>query len=194
MKRLLTGALLACAASLVHAETWRVDLLVFAHEDLAGGETGTEARPLTAEDAIPLDDRARLEANGIRILSPENSRLNAQWRRLQNATAFRPLLRLSWLQRNPPQRGGPTLLLRHGQPLLSMDGAPIRQLEGTLRLTLRRYLHLDADLRWSERGSEAGLLRSWPLREQRRMRSETLHYLDSSRLGLLVEIQRANGD
>lgn len=193
MKRLLTGALLACAASLVHAETWRVDLLIFAHADHAGGEIGTEARVLTAEEAIPLDDRARLEANGIRMLSPESSRLNAQWRRLQNATAFRPLLRLSWLQRNPPQRRGPTLLLRHGQPLLSLDGEPVRQLEGTLRLTLRRYLHLDADLRWSERSSKSGLLRSWLLREQRRMRSETLHYIDSSRLGLLVEIQRADG-
>lgn len=193
MKRLLTGALLACAASLAHAEEWRVDLLIFAHEDVAGGEAGTAPGPMDAEDAIPLEERARLEANGIRMLSPENSRLNAQWRSLQNATAFRPLLRLSWLQRDPPQRGGPTLLLRQGQPLLSLDKEPVRQLEGTLRLTLRRYLHLDANLRWSERSDTGALVRSWPLREQRRMRSETLHYIDSARLGLLVEIQRVEG-
>lgn len=190
MKRLLTGALLACAASLAHAETWRVDLLVFAHEGHAGGERASPARPVQAETAIALEERARLEAKGIRILSPESSRLNAHWRRLQNATAFRPLLRLSWTQRDPPQRGGPSLLLRHGRPLLSPEGEMVRQLEGTLRLTLRRYLHLEADLRWSERDEAAGLLRSWPLHEQRRMRSESLHYIDSARLGLLVEILR----
>lgn len=192
MKRLLTGVLLACAASLAHADTWRVDLLVFAHEGRAGAERARPAHPVQAEAAIPLEERARLEANGIRILSPEDSRLNEHWRRLHNATAFRPLLRLSWTQRDPPPRGGPSVLLRHGRPLLSPEGEAVRQLEGVFRLTLRRYLHLDADLRWSERDAMTGLLRSWPLREQRRMQSESLHYIDSARLGLLVEIRRAD--
>ena len=190
MKRLLTGALLACAASLAHAEDWRVDLLIFAHTDRDGGEMGTAPHPLDAGTAIALEERARLEANGIRLLPADRSRLNTHWQRLRNATAFRPLLRLSWIQRDPPERGGPTLLLRDGAPMLPFEGEPVRQLEGTLRLTLRRYLHLDANLRWSERGDTGALINSWPLREQRRMRSETLHYLDSARLGLLVEIQR----
>lgn len=191
MKKLLTAALLLCATGASHAETWRVDLLIFAHADGDMSEHGLRAEAVVDEQAIPISDRARLAANGIEILAPEASALSWHWQRLRNATAFRPLLRLSWLHRNPPRRGGPALLLRHGAPLLPLEGEAVHRLEGTLRLTLRRYLHLDADLRWTERNDADGLLRSWPLREQRRMRSETLHYLDGARIGVLAEIRKS---
>lgn len=183
--------LLAFAAGAAHADTWRVDLLIFAHTDNTVELQGLRAEVLTDDGAIPLSDSARLRANGIRVLAEDNTLLRTHWQRLRNATAFRALRRLSWQQSNPPQRGGPALLLRHGDTLRTADGESIQQLEGTLRLTLRRFLHLDANLRWSERSAGADAPRSWPLRDQRRMRSGELHYLDSGRIGILAHIQRS---
>lgn len=192
MKKLLTAALLASVMSVGHAEIWQVDVLIFGHGRHAGSvpELGLMPEGFSEDKAIPIDDAARLQANGIRVLAESSSGLNQHWRRLANSRDHEPLLRLSWLQRDPPQRGGPRLLLRQGPSLVPMEGEAVRQLEGTLRLTLRRFLHLDADLRWNERDDFDGMVRSWRLQESRRMRSETLHYLDSARLGLLVEARR----
>ena len=81
-------------------------------------------------------------------------------------------------------------------------GEPISlyQLDGTVQLYSRRYLHLALDLRWTQLidggTAPAGellpetTLRSFRLQESRRMRRGQLHYFDHPRFGVLVEVNR----
>lgn len=81
------------------------------------------------------------------------------------------------------------------------DEQVIEELDGTVTVVLQRYLHLYTDLAFrapetrtqqleaSEGGEvvEGGsFLRSFPMRDQRRMRSRELHFLDHPRFGLIA--------
>lgn len=192
MIRLLVLALLVGAVSptTAIAATWRVDVIVFSDRHFnAWSEAKIAPEPYNANQAIPLDDSARLAAGGIHVLGAEDSVLRQQWSRLNNSSRFQPVVRVAWLQDDPPQRGGPELLLRHG-PVIATGHGPLAQLEGTLRLTLRRYLHLDVDLQWTD--DDGREHRAVTLREQRRMRSGELHYFDNPRFGVLAHVQRVD--
>ena len=190
MNKLLTAALLTLISVAAHADTWRVDILIYSDRDYGFGapQIGIAPRGYSADDAIPTDDRSRLATAGIRMLSEGDTLLGTQRQRLRNSQRFDPVLSLAWLQDDPPTRGGPKLLVRHGERLIPLSGEAVHRLEGTIGLTLRRFLHLDVDLQWSER--VAGGLDATVLREQRRMRSEELHHLDSPRFGVLAHVIR----
>ena len=74
------------------------------------------------------------------------------------------------------------------------------QLDGTVQLYSRRYLHLDLDLRWTQLIDGGTVpagellpettLRSFRLRESRRTRRGQLHYFDHPRFGVLVTVNR----
>lgn len=72
-------------------------------------------------------------------------------------------------------------------------------LEGTLKVSLSRYLHLDVDLLYNERltqpiepgndGANGGVVyQAIRMQQSRRMRSDELHYLDNPRLGVIARI------
>lgn len=192
-------ALLLMLPGLALADTWRVELIVF--EDLynRGGAAGEAVETAFIPDtgtAIALDDSARLSAVGITVLEGEAFGLQTHWDRLRNSARFRPVLQLAWLQRDPPERNGPRLHLRHGEPMEiddpeSFDGYTLLSpLEGSVALTLQRFLHLDIDLQWAD-PADYGAPRGFTLRERRRMRSDSIHHFDSPRFGVLARIVRA---
>lgn len=186
----VAAALFSCAA---HAERWRVDIVVVQDRNDGIYETENALQPSFFDDgkAIPLDDTRRLAAQGIKVLPDSDSILRQQWTRLSNSQRFEPVLRLAWIQTNPPRHGGPALLLRHGDPLrtVALD-TPLHRLEGTLRLTLRRFLHLHAHLEWRQptNAADGPAVVAKALREERRMRSRTLHYIDGPGFGLLAHV------
>jgi hypothetical protein len=88
-----------------------------------------------------------------------------------------------------------------------MESVAVQPLDGTIELVVSRYLHVHADLYYTTdiawdralvagynsaqtqpiaRGPDGQSMLSFPLRQQRRMRSGELHYLDHPVLGLLV--------
>ena len=201
------AALLILATPLAHADSWRVDLLLFEDRYNPNGAAGEIAPPsevLDAPEAIPLDDEERLTAAGIRVL-PEDAPFGLQdrWNNLLNSQRFEPAWKISWVQADPPQFNAPQLLLRLGEPLelpreepryfgdfqaQSLEENRVWPIEGLLSLTLGRYLHLAADLSWNQPG-EFGEVHRHRLKERRRMRSGELHHIDSPRFGLLVRIE-----
>jgi hypothetical protein len=196
--RSLLAATLFATASLAQAADWRVDLIIFEDRNNRGGAPGEMAGPARApesRDAIPLSDTARLSAAGIRMLPESDFGLQTQWNRLNNSQRFNPVMRLSWIQRDPPQRNGPRLRISHGPSFeigRAMDpggSRSIQQIEGVIALTLQRFLHLDLDLQWAEAGY-GGEPMGFVLQEQRRMRSNTLHHVDSPRFGVITRIVR----
>jgi len=73
------------------------------------------------------------------------------------------------------------------------------QLQGLIKITLSRYLHIQTDIQYTRHvtvhdaeNSDASFVTIKPqvyqLKQKRRMRSKELHYIDNPRLGLLVYI------
>ncbi len=186
------AAFLLWATSPAHAESYRVDLIVFADKTGVGDEAPLVYRSPGFSGAIEPADTARLRAAGIELIADGNFGLMEQWRKLSNSQRQQPLIRLAWVQKDPPSERGVSLRLRSGTPLATAGdtGAPIYPVDGTVTLLLSRFLHLDADLAYNQLNS-SGEPRSYQLKERRRMRRNELHHLDSPRLGVLVQVQKA---
>lgn len=189
---------LLCALALLlpgaaQAERYRVDLILFADKTGTGGESPEPPRMPELKAALEPADTAQLRAAGIELLPDERFGLVEEWKRLRNSRNHQPLLRLAWLQKDPPAERGPRLRLRWGSPapeLAAGGGPPVYPVDGSVALLVGRFLHLDADLVYSMLGPD-GTPGSYRLQERRRLRREELHHLDSPKLGLLVRAQRA---
>lgn len=184
-------ALLLCLLSApALAESYRVDLIVFL--DLsASGESGRTAQMPSLVRALEAGNTAGLQTAGIRVLPESDFGLNDHWQRLRSSKNYRPLAKLAWIQRDPPAENGPGLRLRQGEPMAVSGGGVqlISPVDGSVRLLMGRYLHLDADLIYTQ-PVEGGHL-SYRLNERRRMRRDELHHLDSPKLGVIARVQRA---
>lgn len=191
MKRVAAALFALMVALPARADTWRVDLIVFRFLGSVE-EKGRLPQVPDVLNAIALDDAARLSAAGITLLPEADFGLNAQWDKLKASPQFRPLTRLAWTQNDPPPENGPRLRVIGGEMFKLKDNEGLgerefREIDGSVALHLGRYLHLDTDLVYTAGGETP---QSWHLHEARRMRSEELHHLDSSRLGVLVKVSK----
>ena len=130
--------------------------------------------------------------------------LRRQANRIRNAGHLRLLWHGRWTQPVPPRNAPEPLLVQAGR-----RNGGVHELEGTVDITLGRYLHFRARLWWvgppgavkaqaavpssSPSGPESGAdprppgaIEYMVLEESRVMRSGTLHYLDHPVLGVLV--------
>ncbi len=141
------------------------------------------APPPTQEEifaaAVEAFER-NLRATSYRWLPAGVLVMTAQARRL-NATGTHHVLMHGAFELPVPPRNAPL-------PLLVQAGhrhAGQWTIEGTLAVTIGRYLHLHARL-WQQSAEQPGAY--YTLDEHRRMRSGELHYLDHPVFGLLVRI------
>jgi hypothetical protein len=187
---LVLAALAAPAPAL--AERYRVDLIVFADRSAPANESTLALQQPSTVKALEPYDTPQLRAAGIELLPDESFGLAEAWNRLRNSKNHQPLLRLAWLQKDPPAERGASLRLHWGNPLAPVaraGSAAVYPVDGTVALLAGRFLHLDAEFVYTQELS--GELRSFRLRERRRLRRDELHHLDSPRLGVLVRAQRA---
>lgn len=183
LRRCLRPALLLLALFAIpaQAETYRIDVIVFVDLWAGGAEAGNPPATPSLRNAIDVDDAAALRAAGIELLPEDQSALNDAWQHLRYSKQFKPLMRLSWTQKDPPQERGPSVHVRIPKPG-DETGAPI--VDGSIALLLGRYLQIDADLQYVADGQ------AWPLAERRRMRRDETHHLDSARLGILTQVSK----
>jgi len=148
-------------------------------------------QPTPAERAAKLigDYQGQLQARSYRP-EPNNTYLLAgEDGRLQRSGVYRVLLHRAWIQPVPDRDRLQPMLIQ----IAESDG---RRIDGYLGITRGRYLHMDTRL-WYE--SPAVALPTEPkgadsnpgymeMREQRRMRSGELHYLDHPKFGVLARV------
>ncbi len=227
----LLTALFAPAAVADEAEETRwyeVQLLVFEHLGGAGNEQwpANPTLPDTreAETLRPAADDRVAYARTRR----EENILPGHWDRLDDSDAYRPLLRVAWAQPGQPRNDEATSLRLHGEQQIEApaysgpwgftmaipdeeqeEQAPVYRLDGTVTVTLGRFLHLHPRLVLTESPDDEGAvdvgqadtlvplwmdeeqrLQRYVLDESRRMRSNELHYIDHPRFGILVRIDR----
>lgn len=145
-----------------------------------------------------------LPAHSLRWLPADTMTLGAEFRRLQREPGYQLLFHGRWLQPVPSRDAPEPVFIQAG-----MDLKKRFQLEGTVGVTLGRYLHFRADLTYTEPGlglrpiylpSRAdGTALQVPippanaafmvLSESRRMRSDETHYLDHPKLGVIVRVE-----
>lgn len=173
-KTLAALSLFACLSA--HAETYRMDVIVFVDRQAAGEGPSLSPAP-DLSGALLRDNAPALAAAGISLLPDAQFGLQSEWQRLRNSRRFAPLVKLSWTQRDPAERG-PSLRVR------ATDGNAL--LDGRVAMRLvNRYLTLDADLAYD---TGNGVYR---LDQRRKMRRDELHHLDGARLGIVAKVSKA---
>ena len=141
-------------------------------QDADESQTGSEIVAPAASDGATTPTTPMPRA--FRLLPPEEHRLTDLWARLDNSSAYRPLLHLAWVQPGVPSEqaqlihvrnnnaalGAVTTSVDESQSALSEPGYgptlasriqvardPSKSaLDGTLRVHRARYLHVQADL------------------------------------------------
>lgn len=188
----LALALMLMSPLLARAESYRVDLIVFLDKGGVAGELGRRPLRPDTSGALEVTDSSGQKAAGITLLADEQFGLPGQWQKLQNSRRYQPLIRLAWIQKDPPAEHGPALHLQWGNELANGDTGGLLPVDGTVRLLAGHYLHLDADLAYTQALAEGSRI-SYRLHENRRMRRDELHHLDSPRLGILARVTKAGG-
>lgn len=188
----LTLALLAAPGAAL-AERYRVDLIIFIDRSAAAGESTQQLKIPEVAKALEPYEVVPLRSHGIEILPDESFGLTEEWNRLRNSRNHQPILRLAWLQNDPPAERGHAIRLHWGNAFTQTSGLSSQRVypvDGSVALLAGRYLHLDAHLAYTQT-VDNGDLRSFVLDERRRVRRDEVHHLDSPRLGILVRATRA---
>lgn len=210
----LLAALLCAVAALpaLAAETWyEVELIIVAQRKPDAGSEIWPVKappPVTQETllAIPGPDQAGISGK-IAPLPVENLRLQAEAQRIAADNNYELLLHTGWRQQGLPREQSLAVRIQAVDAIsaagadetTSAETAP--RLDGTVRLILARYLHLEADLHYrdaatargedslfsvfNEQATEAPVYR---LNESRRMRSREVHYLDHPMFGIIAMV------
>ena len=145
-----------------------------------GGEAGGAAR------AYRLVNRSALALDGI-------------WRSLRRSARYRPFLHVGWRQRGlPPGTARPAHVGPHlgdrESGAAGPGGGERPTVQGTVKVSVARYLHVDLDLVYRRPGNgEAETPGTAPARfrlvSERRMRYGDLHYFDHPLFGVLMRIR-----
>lgn len=211
MMRLILCLCLFLAPSTLLARSWyQVNLVVFEHRQGASGNEILDQ---------PLDLRFEAPANAVVIDAIEEGGNSQGFQRtsildqefngvvasLQRSSAYNVLLVKSWQQPGLERNNAVPVVLQGGR-----NYGRHHQLEGTVKLVLSRYLHLETDL-WLGNYRQIidtsappeprenddivwAAVEPWEptrlvrMQDNRRMRSKELHYLDHPLIGVIVKV------
>lgn len=133
------------------------------------------------------------------LYKPQEVQLVREATALENSKDYRLLFHEAWRMRLVSEANSIPLLIEGGDYYAAMP-----ELQGKLKLSVARYLHLETDLFLNSfeplaavsedsRVAEGNYLvkSSAGMHQRRRMKSGDLHFIDSPYLGLLIKIDRA---
>lgn len=155
--------------------------------------------------------QARLKSveQPFQLLPDEALTLTYITEKLDSSAKYVPILHIAWRQPVVAKREAQTIYIHSNLALAGEDkiaedaalAAPLNTLDGTIKLYLGRYLHLEADLLYRNQtepmnsntffmnlSDEEQPQTLFRLHQTRRMRSKELHYFDHPMFGLLTQI------
>ncbi len=189
MTRVLLVLMALLMPAVAAAEAYQIDLIVF----LQGGADGESPLPQQTIDtshALEPDQTEALRNVGIRMLS-EGGLGNLLHELQSSGHRYDPIAHLSWIQDNPPDGRGPAMHITGGN-LVDTPTGSVHALDGTVSLHGGFYLHVDADLAWTQHLQDGSVV-SWRLDENRRLRLNEIHYLDNAKFGVITRVTRREG-
>jgi len=170
------------------ARQFDIELLIF--QNLVKNDAG-EVWPVDFSDWFeePVDSEQPDILTAVAWLPRSQLRLTAERNAMARSAPYRPLVHLAWRQVVPGRQSAKPVALPGASN--NPDRAYV---DGLVRVTVERYLHLDLDLRLHlPAGAEPAASAEYGvpeirLRQQRRMRSKELHYFDHPRFGVIALI------
>lgn len=137
----------------------------------------------------------------FRLLKPSQFILQKQANVIKRSSSRKLLLHRAWTQTMKSKKRAYPVSIKLGksfsnqgdpyrnsqfgdtQQSSSMSPATLRQIEGTIKISIGRYLHVWTDL--IHTAENAGL-QVHRFQDHRRMRSKELHYIDNPNFGILI--------
>jgi len=163
---------------------YAIEFILFSNDDPAAGssERWPELPQATQPEPAPT---APVEITPL----PETEwKLTSEAAALQRSGHFTPLIHQAWQQQVLDRKHAPAIPLRSMQEVA--PGIP--RLQGTIKISVNRYLHIDLDLVLRRRTERYEAfpdgIESYRFRAHRRMRSGELHYIDHPMSGMLIEL------
>ena len=195
-------------------EHWRLDVRPEYPRDHVRYRTSGASLPDNASNP----DRQALRQGAWQALPDDRLSLTAMRQQMERSGEYRSLFHSSWRQpmRERDQtipvhiQGGRELspdpaLYRSSfsdiegdvegdgdqgsQDMSVFDSAPQYELQGTLQLSVSRFLHIDPNL-WFTRVDSDDQRYYVNIDQSRRMRSDELHYIDHPLFGIIVKVTR----
>ncbi len=200
------------------------------HSTLINKLPTTDTRLDTSESSVPLEQQL---PEPYALLPEDELKLKTEFKRLQRSKGLHPEIHLAWRQPVTDRKKAQLLYLRTPYTATEAEteleraiaaeiaaeatvGAEIfsgfeetaaaepPDLEGTIRISVNRYLHIELDLLRRikptdlplpyEHAFEDGFIQqsqtynSYRMQAHRRMRSGELHYIDHPLMGVLIKI------
>ncbi len=218
------SALWACPLAL--ADDYIVEMIFFAHEG-NNWEPSVHAQKQSPhqpdiQSAIPLNDSAVFY--DFLPLSENEFRLHDLANLLTTSGKYRVMQHVAWLQPGLAKEAAIPVRIQAGKDFndtfkelkpIQVDSSnaaelgkiSVRELDGTVKVFLARYLHIFTDLIYRRPSGSEALpstefdssgrdlhLTEHALKAHRKMRSEELHYIDHPLFGILVEIRSAENE
>jgi hypothetical protein len=121
-------------------------------------------RGFNGDNSVPFQ---RLPASALQM--------KRDFERMKASTDLHPLLHTGWLQPGLAKEDAVAVRLRS-------EPDSVGSVDGTIRLVLSRYLHLETNLTYHREGDDA----VYQMVESRRMRSKEYHYLDHPAFGVVA--------
>lgn len=176
-----------------------IEVLIFAQQP---GASATElpGRPVIY---LPIEERAlkvgaapawtrlsQITSPAYASYWPQRVKLTREAYALKHNDDYRLLFHQAWRMRLVSEVNSIPLLIEGGDYFADMP-----ELQGKLKLSVARYLHLETDLFLNTfepvNATDYKVISSAGMHQRRRMRSNELHFIDSPYLGLLIKIDRA---
>jgi len=165
--------------------------------------------------SISLDQGS--SSNGFITLASDTFALSNKVNALNSSGKFKVLKHVAWLQPGLAKEDAIAVQVHAGKnyqdefrerSFTSADfgdtraaaNQPVNELDGTVKVVLGRFLHVYTDLVYrktfniSDALGRNRVLADFPIRTHRKLRSNSLHYIDHPYLGILVEIRPANNE
>ncbi len=158
--------------------------------ELASGDTPVKSGKAPLSQKQILDLKKGVTADRF-LLNKSQYILGNRKRRLAYRKDFRVLFHEAWKM--------PIYGKKHSVPIRIQGGKRYNgryELDGSIRLSVARYLHVDTQLFLSkfqtatDQGSSSSkrvLSQVIPMKQSRRMRSKELHYIDHPKFGILIQ-------
>ncbi len=145
----------------------------------------------------------------FRQLKPGQLELKKEASAIKRSSSRKLLLHTGWIQNMHSEKKARPIAIKIGKEFTSLETGGInqfsqfqtpqsssarhKQLEGTIKISISRYLHVWSDLIF-RRPSAAGTsndaaystVRAFRYQDHRRMRSKELHYIDNPSFGMLI--------
>jgi len=162
---------------------YTVELVLFTRNTAPGasGEIWTKNPGELGWDSVSTGNFASVSRGNWRLTGSKLALKRAE-------ETLTPVIHTAWQQPVYSRKSARSFYLKSDREIA--PGTPL--VEGMVKVSVSRYLHIDLDLLMrgtsADSGSLPGGFRTFRFNEHRRMRSKELHYIDHPLMGMLVLI------